>query len=203
MSIVATPEIKTRGASFGLIRGDIVTARLDGSEAVALSPIAKWRLTAPLVPMSYEQAQPWIGAINQLAAPDRFFDARPPGFALSEYAKANFNGTWQQGEPVLSSASGTTANFTGLVADATFLTRGDYFQITTADGPELKMCVADSASTSGGAATVQFEPALRRTATGVDIINPKCRFRLMDSASYQLRPNRIVDITLEAVETHG
>lgn len=202
--IVTPPPIKTQGARFELQRGDALDQRLDGSDAVQERAMALWRYTAPLVPMDYQTAQPWFAALHQLSRMDARFDARPPGFELPEYAKTRFDGSaWSTGQPVLVSGSGTTINVSGLSAEASFLQRGNYLSVTTAEGPELKMVMADVESDSNGTATISIQPPLRGTPTNITITNPVCRFRLVSSAPYQLAPNRIVRITLEAIESHG
>ena len=209
MSFIATPPYKTQGARFELVRGDIVTARLDGSEAIRPSPIAKWRLTAPMTPMTYEDAQPWLAAIHQLSRPSAFFDARVPGFEQSQYAKTNYNGSWSQGQPFVDGAgqTGTSVAIEGLVPNQTFLTRGDYFGLVeTGPVTRLKIVLRDVTSDANGKAVVDFEPAIRGTAVdggALELIDPRVQMRLLDSTAYQLRPNRIVDITLEAVEVYG
>lgn len=211
MTLVATPPYKTRGARFELVRGDIVTTRLDGSDAIRESPIAKWRLSAPLIPMTYEEAQTWLSAIHQLSRPSAFFNASVPAFEPSEYAKTYHNGSWTQGQPFVdgSGQTGTSVAVEGLVANTTFLTRGDYFGLIeiTPSGPVTRLKIVTRHVTSDGAgkAVVEFEPAIRGEAFdggAVELIDPKVRMRLMDSTAYRLRPNRIVDITLEAVEVY-
>jgi hypothetical protein len=202
--IVTVPAIKTRGARFWLERGDAIMTRINGAEAVQVRAKALWRMSAPLVPMSYDQAQPWMAALAQLSRKEARFDARPPGFELPEYAKTRFNGsTWSTGQPVLVSGSGTNISVSGLSANQSFLQRGDYLSVTTSAGPELKMVTEDVNASGTGTATVQIQPPLRGTPTAITITNPLCRFRLVDAAPYQLAPNRIARITLEAIESHG
>jgi len=202
--IVTVPAIKTRGARFALERGDAIMTRITGAEAVQVRDMALWRYTAPLVPMDYPTAQPWIAALHQLSRMDARFDARPPGFELPEYAKTRFNGsTWSTGQPVLVSGSGASISVSGLSTSVAFLQRGDYLSVTTTAGPELKMVMANVSSSGSGTATISIEPPLRGTPTAITITNPVCRFRLLDSTPYQLAPNRIVRIILEAIESHG
>lgn len=202
--IVTVPAIKTRGARFALERGDAIMTRITGAEAVQVRGMALWRYTAPLVPMDYPTAQPWIAALHQLSRFDARFDARPLGFELPEYAKTRFNGsTWSTGQPVLVSGSGTTISVSGLSTSVAFLQRGDYLSVTTTAGPELKMVMANVSSSGSGTATISIEPPLRGTPTAITLTNPVCRFRLLDSTPYQLAPNRIVRIILEAIESHG
>jgi len=209
MTLVTTPPYKTQGARFELVRGDIVTTRLDGSDAVRESPIAKWRLSAPIIPMTYEDAQPWLSAIHQLSRPSAFFKASVPAFEQPKYAKTNHDGTsWVQGEPTVSGAgqSGTSITITGLMPNQVFLTRGDYFGLLeTGNISRLKMVMGEVVSDGAGNAVVNFEPAIRGEAVNgstLDLVAPTVNMRLMDSTAYQLRPNRIVDITLEAVEVY-
>jgi hypothetical protein len=91
----------------------------------------------------------------------------------------------------------------GLSTSVAFLQRGDYLSVTTTAGPELKMVMANVSSSGSGTATISIEPPLRGTPTAITITNPVCRFRLLDSTPYQLAPNRIVRIILEAIESHG
>lgn len=202
--IVITPQIRTRGARFALVRGDAIDQRIDGSDAVQRRDMALWRYTAPLVPMDYETAQPWIAALHQLSRMDARFDARPPGFDLPEYARTRFNGTtWSTGQPSLASGAGSTVNVSGLSPGVSFLQRGDYIGLTTAEGPELKIVMSDVVSAFNGTAAVSVYPPVRNAPTGVTITNPVARFRLASTSPYQLAPNRVTRITLEAIESHG
>lgn len=202
--IVITPPIKTKGARFSLERGDAIMERLTGADAIQVRDMALWRYTAPLVPMSYDDAMPWFSALHQLSSMEARFDALPPGFKMTQYAQERFDGTdWSAGEPALVSGSGSTINVSGLSPNASFLQRGDYIGVATSEGPELKMVMQDVQSTNAGTASVLINPPLRETPTSVTITSPVARFRLMGSAPYQLSGNRIVRITLEAIESHG
>lgn len=203
MSLVTIPPIKTQGASFGLDRADVIVSRITGAEVVAPRRLALWRYTAPLVAMSYEEAQPWFAATHQLSTIDAFFHAIPPGFELPQYAQSRYDGTaWSTGQPTLSSNTADTLNISGLSPGESFLVRGDYIGVTTAKGPELKVVMRTVVSSASGTATVEISPRLRETPTGVTITDPVAKFRLFQPAGYQMAPNRIVSITLEAIETH-
>jgi len=83
------------------------------------------------------------------------------------------------------------------------LEAGDYVQFTTADGIELKVVTADAASDASGNATVSFEPELRQSPTAIDVVDPKARFRLQaPEFGYNLQPNRITSITVDAIESY-
>ncbi len=203
MTLVITPPIKTRGASFALHRADVIVSRITGAEVVAQRKRAVWSYTAPLIAMSYDQAQPWFAVTHQLSRMDAFFDAMPPGFQLPEYAKSRYDGSaWSSGQPVLSSSTPTTLTVSGLDAGQSFLVRGDYIGVMTAKGPELKVVTRTVTSSSTGTAVIEIEPPFRNTPVSVTITDPVARFRLLQPAQYQMAPNRIVSITLEAIETH-
>jgi hypothetical protein len=72
----------------------------------------------------------------------------------------------------------------------------------TAKGPELKVVMRTVTSSSTGTAVIEIDPPFRDTPVSVTITDPVARFRLLQPAQYQMAPNRIVSITLEAIETH-
>lgn len=80
------------------------------------------------------------------------------------------------------SQTGTTLTTDGWIASSTILLAGDYFQVDD----QYFMAVEDAASDSGGAATLEFRPAMRASpADNADVIilNPAlvARLQLADS----------------------
>ena len=203
--IVQVPEIKTRGAEFELVRQDVVETQLTGAEVVAPRQIALWRYSIPLVAQGYSTAQAWFGALAKLTRMGNVFEAGPPGYEKSEYAKTYYDNGWTQGEPTITdlTQTGSSVEVTGLVPEVTFLEAGDYVQFTTADGIELKVVTENAASDASGNATVSFEPELRQSPTAIDVVDPQARFRLQaPEFGYNLQPNRITSITVDAIESY-
>lgn len=203
--IVQTPPIKSRGASFDLVRQDVLETLQTGSEVVSQRGVALWAYNFPLVAQGYQNAQAWFGALAKLTRMGNVFDANPPGFEQPEYVKTYYDGGWSQGEPTLTdlTQTGSSVTVTGLVPDVTFLERGDYIQFTTSEGIELKVVTQDAESDSSGEAVVTFEPELRLSPLSVEVVSPKARFRLTSpDFSYQLQPNRITSITVDAIESY-
>lgn len=212
--IVTIPPIRSRGATFELVRQDVVETLQTGAEVVAPRNVAHWHYTFPLVPHTYEEAQEWFGALASLAKMGNHFTARPPAFDPPEYVKKYWDGSaWTTGtsllgQPIIdgSGQTGNTLDVSNLVANETFLQRGDYFTVESAFTAELKVVTADAETDGAGKTTVQFEPALRKpTGAGdsIEIVNPQAVFRLKSpSFVYNLQPNRITNMTIEAVETY-
>jgi hypothetical protein len=156
-----------------------------------------------------------MGALCRLVKMGTVFPAIPPGFDPPEYVKKYRDGnTWTtgtsfNGQPLLDGANqtGSSIDVTNLVANETFLQRGDYMALIGPNHTELKIVTADSESDSTGHATVQFTPPIRVAPTSTDVINivnPGTLFRLSrPEFVYNLQPNRIVNMTIDAVESYG
>lgn len=210
--IVNIPPIRSRGARFELVRQDVVETLMTGGEVVAPRNVAHWRYRFPLVPHTYEEAEEWFGALARLAKGGSFFIAPPPAMLPPEYVKEYWTGSaWTTGtsfagQPLIDGVgqTGNTINVANLVANETFLQRGDYFSVFSTTQSELKVCTSDAESDGTGHATVQFEPPLRNpTESGstIEIVEPECKFRLRSPQFvYNLQPNRITSITIDAVE---
>jgi len=213
--IVDIPQIKSRGARFSLVAQDIVETLSTGGEVVAPQGVQLWHYSFPLVAQTYEEAQEWMGALCRLVKMGTVFPAIPPGFDPPEYVKKYRDGnTWTtgtsfNGQPLLDGANqtGSSIDVTNLVANETFLQRGDYMALIGPNHTELKIVTADSESDSTGHATVQFTPPIRVAPTSTDVINivnPGTLFRLSrPEFVYNLQPNRIVNMTIDAVESYG
>lgn len=203
--IVQTPQIKSRGAQFELVRQEVLETLQTGGEVVAPRGVALWRYTFPLVAQGYSTAQAWFGALAKLTRMGNVFDAMPPGFDAPQYVKDNYDSGWTQGEPTITdlTQTGNSVTVDGLVPDVLFLERGDYIQFTTSEGIELKVCTQDAQADNSGEAVVTFEPELRLSPLSVEVVEPKARFRLASpDFSYQLQPNRITSITVDAIESY-
>lgn len=210
--IVNIPPIRSRGASFELVRQDVVETLMTGGEVVAPRNVSHWRYRFPLVPHTYEEAEEWFGALARLAKGGSYFIALPPAQLPPEYVNKYWTGSaWTTGtsllgQPLIDGAgqTGNTLDVTNLVTNETFLQRGDYFSVVSSTQSELKVCTADCESDGTGHATVQFEPPLRN-ATGagddIEIVQPQAKFRLVSPQFvYNLQPNRITSMTIDAVE---
>lgn len=207
---VTIPTIRSRGARFELVRQDIVESLATGAEVVAPQGVALWHYTIPLVTHTYAEAQEWIGALAQLTRMGARFAAKPPGFEQSTYVKTYWNGSaWTQGKPFMdgTNQTGDSVNVRNLVANQTFLERGDYIAFESSNHVELKIVTADAVADASGDATVNITPPLREGNAGEDVINvvnPTTLFRLKTpNFVYNMSPNRLVNMTIEAVESYG
>lgn len=210
--IVNIPPIRSRGASFDLVRQDVIETLQTGADVVSPRNVAHWEYRFPLVPHTYEEAEAWFGALARLAKMGNYFAARPPAFDPPEYVKKYWNGSaWTTGtsllgQPIINGAgqTGNTLNVSNLVVNETFLQKGDYFSVYGVTTAELKVVTADAETDSLGQTTVQFEPALRNPTNAgdsIEIIEPQAIFRLKSpNFVYNLAPNRITSMTIEAVE---
>ena len=212
---LTVPPIRSRGATFDLVRQDVVESLMTGGEAVAPQGVALWHYTFPLVPQTYAEAQEWMGVLARLTKMGQRFIAGPPGFSPPEYVKKYWTGSaWTTGTSLLGqplmdgiNQSGETVQIKNLVAGETFLQRGDYISFENPLHGEIKVVTADCESDGAGKATLEFTPPLRTPNSGEDVINivePVTLFRLKSPQFfYNLQPNRIVNMTIEAVESYG
>lgn len=204
--IVTIPTIRSRGASFQLVGQDIVESLATGGEVVAKQGVQLWHYSFPLVTHTYDEAQEWFGALAALAKMGNLFEAGPPGHLPPEYVNKYWNGTsWTQGQPsIAGSQTGSSINVTNLVANETFLQRGDYISLDTLDHNEIKVVTADSETDGSGNATVQFTPPIRTSPDTIEVVNPVTTFRLKTPMFvYNMSPNRLVNMTINAVESYG
>jgi len=107
------------------------------------------------------------------------------------------------GSPVVNGASqtGNSLVTSGWSVSQTVLKAGDYFEVNG----EFKMVVSDVLSSGTGAATIQFEPALRASPLNSEPLitdNPKCIMRLAnnDQAQWQLSQTKKYSVNLEWIE---
>lgn len=210
--IVTIPTIRSRGASFQLVGQDVVESLATGGEVVAPQGVQLWHYSFPLVTHAYAEAQEWMAALSMLAKMGNTFAAPPPGFLPSEYVNKYWDGSsWTTGtsllgQPILASAgqTGSSVSVSNLVANETFLQRGDYFALENPLHSELKVVTADAESDGSGNATVEFTPPIRTSPNSIELVNPVSVFRLKNpSFVYNMSPNRLVNMTIDAVESYG
>jgi len=208
---VTIPIIRSRGARFELVRQDVVESLATGGEVVAPQGVALWHYSFPLVTHTYDEAQEWMAALALLTKMGNTFSAPPPGFLPSEYVNKYWDGSWNTGtsllgQPILASAgqTGSSVEVSNLVANETFLQRGDYFALINPLHSELKIVTADAESDASGNATVEFTPPIRTSPDSIDVLEPRSVFRLKNpSFVYNMSPNRLVNMTIDAVESYG
>lgn len=189
--MVNIPDIVARGQQFELIREDRSLRRFGGSEQVIMNRAAFWSFSIPLLPRFGVDAKGWRAALTELANPANTFAAGPPGYRGAIYTgTATVSGANQLGRTLVVSAASST----------TIVRAGEYFSVNG----ELKVATATVVSSSGGAATLQFEPPLRASPTNDASINfatPTADFRLI-GPQWALQPNRLHSAMLQAVESY-
>lgn len=125
-----------------------------------------------LPPMTYTEAQDWIGFLAALRGQFGTFWLSDPDYTLrgSQSTNAAINGASQ---------SGTTVAIDGLdTSESGVLKRGDYLRI----GDNLYLVTEDATSNGSGEANVEIFPALRSTPNDDDTVyitsDVKGKFRL-------------------------
>jgi len=189
--MVSIPDIVARGQQFELIREDRSLRRFGGSEQIIVNRPAFWSFRIPLLPRTGVDAKGWRAALTELANPANTFAAGPPGYRGAVYTgTATVSGAGQLGRTLAVSANPSTI----------ILRAGEYFSVNG----ELKVATNTVTSTSGGAATLQFEPPLRASPANGAAINfatPTATFRLI-APQWSLQPNRLHSAMLQAVESY-
>jgi len=226
--MVSIPDIVARGQQFELIREDRSLRRFGGSEQIIINRAAFWSFRIPLLPRSGVDAKKWRAAIVDLANPKNNFEATPPGYRGSEYARARIkqptpltlsndtelqlsNGTLLEINPGLLGGGeinvdgagqlGRSLNVKNADPNETLFNPGEYFSL---DG-ELKVVTQLCESDGNGNATILFEPSLRKSPDDnllIEIGAPFARFRIQPQSGWTLQPNRLHSFTLEATESY-
>lgn len=226
--MASIPEIVARGQQFQLVRQDQSLKRFNGSEKIIVNRPAFWAFSIPVLPRSNVEAKKWRAAIVELANPENNFEATPPGYRGSEYARARItqptpltlsddtelelsNGTLLEinpgflggGEINVDGAGqlGKSLNVKNADPNETLFKPGEYFSL---DG-ELKAVTQLCESDGNGDATIFFEPSLRKSPDDnllIEIGAPFARFRIQPQTGWTLQPNRLHSFTLEATESY-
>jgi len=221
-------NIVARGQQFRLVREDEALRNFGGGEQIIVNRAAYWSFSIPILPRAGVQAKKWRAALVELANPANKFEATPPGYRGSEYARARVadvgplllsNGTNLQlsnntllainpgffggGEVLIDGANqlGTSLSYKNADPNETVFNPGEYFSL---DG-ELKVATATSVSDGSGKGTVSFQPPLRTPPDDelfVEMFKPFARFRIKQNTGWSLQPNRLHSFTLEATESY-
>lgn len=197
---ISIPDIVARGQQFRLVRADESLETFTGRSISIINRTAYWEFTIPLVPRSLEQSREWRVALAQLSDLTETFQASPPGYRGTAYAQAGgspmtVDGATQLGDSLL---------IKGADPGVQIFKPGEFFEVNG----ELKVAVSNSFSFNAplaGGGVVRFQPPLRQSPPDdapLELLNPKATFRLdAPVASWQLSPNRIHSMTINAVET--
>lgn len=221
-------QIVARGQQFRLVREDESLRMFSGGEQLIVNRAAYWSFSIPVLPRSGLQAKKWRASLVELANPANKFEATPPGYRGSEYARARVspvgplglsngtnlglsNGTLLEinpgflggGEINVDGAGqlGRSLNVKNADPNETLFKPGEYFSL---DG-ELKVATALSTSNGSGNATVFFDPPLRNPPEDgllIEMFKPFARFRIQPQTGWTLQPNRLHSFTLEATESY-
>jgi hypothetical protein len=227
--MVDIADIVARGQQFRLVREDRVLENFNGGEQFVMSRPAYWSFTIPILPRSNAEAKKWRASMVELSRLSNTFQATPPGYRGTQYARERpitttnltlSNGTSLElsnntlleidtgfivdSEPVFVDGAGQlgkSLNVEGADPNEILFRVGEYFSVNG----ELKSVTAECTTDSNGKAEVSFEPALRSPpANGlpVSMFRPTANFRLASNASWNLQPNRLHSFNLEAVESY-
>lgn len=169
-----------------------------GQVQVLERPGARWEIDYSLPPMPRSQAAAWQAFLVSLRGQFGTFhafdpDAKAPQGGIT--GSPQVNGGGQIGRTLtINGASGTNPIFKA----------GDYFEVVTGAGKELKMIVAD-VNRSGGDATLEFDPPIKfAPADNAAIVfsNPQGLFRLgsPDAAAWSADEIALYGITFGCVE---
>lgn len=198
MALITTPNIKAaREVQMELMRGDVLQRTISGGSIVVAPPFALWVLSLPLATQTEANARLWMAALVQLSKLSNTFKVTPPHYTG---AHAGYAGP----SPLVAGAGqlGITLAIDGISpSTATVAKAGDLFEIV--DTGEVKMLTADAVA-SGGACTLQFEPAMRASPSNngaLDFLTPEITMQLASSrATWSVKLINWYDFTIEAVE---
>jgi hypothetical protein len=153
MSTVITlpASVQFNSATLTLVRSSVVLrSRYTGKRQVLSLPYALWTFKGAFIPMTPAEVAPWRSFLAQLEGQANTFRMPVPGVTSPVSGYADSGGTVNG-----SAQTGASLVTTGWAASALILKDGDYF----------KVVVGDVTSSAGGAATIAFKPALRKSPT--------------------------------------
>jgi len=195
MSVITLPTLVPAGVDMQLIRADVPLPNMGGSVVIVAPPYAVWVVTIPLSEQEIGDARLWFAALVQISKLSNTFKVSPPSYTgpSSGYGGAG---------PLVNGASqlGTSLVCDGCSNGTLIVQAGDFLEING----EFKVVIADATSNGSGQVTINFEPALRAPPADnapVDITTPELTMRLAKPiAVWSLKPAKIYEITLEAIE---
>ncbi len=184
LSLPTTPGFTE--SNFELVRQSGFTiSPFTGKQQVHEFPYALWRASFTLPPMKRSDWNNWSVFVTQLRG-------RKGTFLLGDPDGQQLQGT-ATGTILTNGAANATATqiaLDGFTNNGTII-KGDYIQIG-ADGANTLHLVSATATASGGAATVHFEPALSAAVannTAIKLTGTKAIFR-MDADAMGWSANR-------------
>lgn len=181
-----------------LLRSSVsLRSKYTGKRQVVTFPFALWVFEGTLVSMQGVDAAEWRSFLVELEGPKNTFRLPVPGHPgpLTGYSGP------QGITSALAAARAKSITTSGWTANAALLKRGDYFTVND----ELKVCTAQVSANGAGAATISFEPGLRKplaAAQTVKVYDPHIYLAAQrdDAAEWSLEHPVQHSIKLTAIE---
>lgn len=168
MALVNFDQSVISNATIRLLRGDVATELLSGSEVITAFSKARWAVSFNVITLTQESRGKVVGPMTRLSSLTNWFEITPPNYEGADYQFSIF---------VLGGGQlGTSLNVSSQ-PNTTILKAGEWFSVNG----ELKQVVEDCTTNGDGVGEIQFEPALRQSPPNAEQINqntPKVKLRL-------------------------
>lgn len=173
------PDIKYQVMDFGIERADGVLEFVGGGTQVTVFAKGNWAGHVTLPPLKGDDARLWTSALAQLSALENDCYIVPPDYRTPAYGGS---------PPLVKGASqlGASLNCDGVTNSASVLSEGDYIEVPTVSGFELKKLTADATADVSGNITFSFTPPLREAPADnatIRIVEPRVKMRMTSPQS--------------------
>lgn len=194
MAKVDLDESLISSATIRLLRGDVATELLSGSEVITTFQKARWAVSFNIVTLTEANRGKVVGPMTRLSSFANYFEISPPNYPGATFTGSiTVNGGGQLG---------TSLNVVS-TPSTKIVEAGDWFSV----GGELKQVVTDCVTNGSGLGTIEFEPALRASPTNAATVNtttPVIKLRLTNpEAAWAISQGGYTAVQFDCLEYFG